>query len=169
MSHTGRGLSDSDGGKWGRLAALGLSPLEDLIRKVESPRENRYQKRTVPERRSTLAARAQRAIEVGFASINIQGQLASALGCHPVHLSRSFKAEFGITVSEYVRALRLREGVRLLVESDVKVTTVPLMVGFRGKSAFYHAIRTITGDSPGAFRNRLKTGVSLLLAVTIAA
>ena len=53
------------------------------------------------------ADRARRLIEEQFASPLSLTSVASAVGVHPVHLARQFRAAHGCTVGEYIRRVRV--------------------------------------------------------------
>ncbi|WP_312813052.1 Ada metal-binding domain-containing protein [Sedimentibacter sp.] len=64
-----------------------------------------------------------------------------------------FKDEYGITVSEYIKKLRLKEAKRLLSETNDKIIDIAYAIGFGGLSSFYRFFKINTGLSPAAYRN----------------
>jgi AraC-like DNA-binding protein len=83
--------------------------------------------------------------------------LSRRVGATPSTLRRSFTLEFGLSVREYQRLVRL---VAALDEiRSGKISTIALQVGYRSKKNFYHAFRQVTGLTPGEFR-RLPEGAA---------
>jgi AraC-like DNA-binding protein len=72
------------------------------------------------------------------------------------HFIRSFKREFGETPHRYLQRRRIERAATLLRETDRSVTEISLDVGFQGLSAFTTAFREIMGETPTAYRNRLR-------------
>jgi AraC family transcriptional regulator len=80
------------------------------------------------------------------------GEIAGALGVHPVHLARCFRRHFGVTPGEYLRRCRLDRAGRLLRQSALGLAEVAAATGFADQSHFSHAFRRRFGVGPGAFR-----------------
>lgn len=80
--------------------------------------------------------------------------LARRLACSPSHLSRSFKRARGQTLRAYQADLRLKEALRQLRETDLKVEAVAIDVGYRSKKDFYRIVRVRLGCTPGELRRR---------------
>lgn len=81
-------------------------------------------------------------------------EAAEAAGYAPSYLSRQFKEETGVTVSEYIRDLRLREAQRLLRETDASVTEIGDYVGYPDNNYFIKVFRGKYGLTPGAYRKK---------------
>jgi AraC-like DNA-binding protein len=79
-------------------------------------------------------------------------QLACALGSKTALLRRAFMCEHGITPVEYLRQVRLIHALERLAASSEKIEPISVEVGYGSKKNFYHAFRTLTGTTPGAFR-----------------
>lgn len=60
----------------------------------------------------------------------------------------------GLTPYAFVRQARLREAVRLLLESDFTIARVAAEAGFSDLSTFNHAFKRAFGRSPARFRAR---------------
>lgn len=82
---------------------------------------------------------------------------ADSLDLTPHQLSELINTHFGHGFSRYVREQRVAEARRLLLsDRTASVLSIGLMTGFRSQSNFYAAFKDITGESPGAFRDRHK-------------
>jgi AraC family transcriptional regulator len=79
-------------------------------------------------------------------------EVAAAAGVHPVHLARVFRKQFGMTVGEYQRRLRLAWAGKELLRGDTDLATLALEAGFADQSHFTRAFRWMTGMTPGELR-----------------
>ena len=76
------------------------------------------------------------------------------------YFSRNFKKVYGIPFSAYMESLRLREGERLLMTTNLGVTEIAAAIGFASTSYFIYHFRQYYGLSPRAFRNQIQTGTA---------
>ena len=74
------------------------------------------------------------------------------MGVHPAHLARCFKREYGQTVGEYARALRLEWAAEQLALDDASLAEIALGAGFADQSHFTRAFRQHAGVTPGRYR-----------------
>lgn len=82
------------------------------------------------------------------------GEVANAVYLSERTLARRFAEEMGLTWSQYVRRARMIRAMELLADPDVKIVDIAYTVGFASLSAFHHAFRTFTGETPTAYRKR---------------
>jgi len=73
-------------------------------------------------------------------------------------LRRSFKALTGFTIREYQAELRLREALRLLEQSDLKIEAIAHEVGYRSKKGLYQVVHERVGLTPLDFRKHCRNG-----------
>jgi AraC family transcriptional regulator len=83
--------------------------------------------------------------------------IAAAVGIHPVHLCRAFRQQYGCTLGDYVRNLRVDLAARQLLVSRQSLVEIALAAGFADQSHFTKTFRRCTGMTPGAFRLRLRS------------
>ena len=84
------------------------------------------------------------------------GELASAVGVHPVTLARGFRKSYGCSVGSYLRLVRVARAARRLASSDAPLAEIALAAGFADQSHFSNVFRRETGLSPSAFRKALR-------------
>jgi AraC family transcriptional regulator len=84
-------------------------------------------------------------------------ELADDVGVHPVHLARSFRAHFGVTVGEHVRALRIAHARERIAAGDA-LSVVATDAGFADQSHFTRAFVRAAGLTPAEYRRRAKPG-----------
>lgn len=78
--------------------------------------------------------------------------LASELGLHRAHISRSFPRYFNCTFGEYIRRRRIEKSVRLLRDSSRSLTEIAMECGFSDQSHFIRTFKTIHRITPKEFR-----------------
>jgi AraC family transcriptional regulator len=79
-------------------------------------------------------------------------EVANAVGVHPVHLARVFRAHYGMSVGAYVRTLRLTWAAERLAGSRDAITQIALQAGFYDQSHFTRAFKSQFGCTPLAYR-----------------
>ncbi len=77
-----------------------------------------------------------------------------------VHLSertmaRRFSTETGMIWSQFAHRARMLRAMELLAAPDISVIEVVDAVGFLSVSAFHHAFRAFTGETPSSYRKRV--------------
>ena len=85
--------------------------------------------------------------------VNIK-QLCAEAGQSREHLSRVFKATYGIEPAAYLRQLRLAAAERFLLRSSLSIREIALRTGHAGPAQFTRSFIAANGKSPRTFRNR---------------
>lgn len=83
-------------------------------------------------------------------------KLAGDLHMSPYYLSHLFQATTGTSISEYVKACRIRKAVVLLTLSDQSVSEIGEAVGFHHTSYFCKIFRQEKGLTPHQYRLQWK-------------
>jgi AraC family transcriptional regulator len=84
--------------------------------------------------------------------------LASAANVHPSHLCRAFRRFRGQTIGDHVIGLRLQAVCRRLLDTSATLSEVALEAGFTDQSHMNRTFKRLIGESPGAYRRRLRDG-----------
>lgn len=84
-------------------------------------------------------------------------EAAKACGLSYNYFCHNFKKAFGFSYTSYLESLRLREGERLLLTTDMEITDIAFSVGFGTVSYFIERFRNNYGVTPRVFRERLRT------------
>lgn len=79
--------------------------------------------------------------------------LADAIGISPTYLSRIFKQETGISVSEYIRQRKLDLAKNLLRFSDYDLVDIANRLAYSSQSHFIQHFRSQVGMTPKAYRD----------------
>lgn len=81
-------------------------------------------------------------------------ELAQAVGRHPVHVARSFRAAFGMRVGDLTRELRLTEAARRLRATDEPISQVAATCGFSDQAHLTRHFHAAYGTTPARYRRR---------------
>jgi AraC family transcriptional regulator len=123
------------------LSVSGLV-LELLARaaRLAAPRPGRRPPSWLPMVRDLLHDRFSEPLRVS--------DLAAVAGVHPVHLSRAFRAEYGLPVTAYLRALRVDWAARRLETTNDSIADIADRAGFADQSHLTRAMRARYGMTP---------------------
>lgn len=80
--------------------------------------------------------------------------IAAFMYLNPAYLSRLFKKETGITLSDYIAAERMNKAKKLLVETQLKIVNVSEAVGYANFSYFTQSFKKIVGMVPQEYRKK---------------
>jgi AraC family transcriptional regulator len=78
--------------------------------------------------------------------------VADEVGVHPVHLARSFRRHFGVSVGERIRELRFAAACKLLTETRMPIAEVALSCAFSDQSHLHRMFVLRLGMTPRQFR-----------------
>ena len=81
-----------------------------------------------------------------------QGQVAEAFQISTYALSRMFKTQMGIGFTEYINAKRIELAKDLLRETNETTKDIAIQVGLPNYNYFLRLFKTITGQTPSAYR-----------------
>jgi transcriptional regulator GlxA family with amidase domain len=107
-----------------------------------------------PSRRHTALDQACRVVQARLSERLSLSDLAAPAGVSPAHLTRLFRAELGVTATDYLRRCRLERALHLLTRSEVPVKEVACEIGIPDLHAFNKAVRRGFGVSPRELRSR---------------
>lgn len=78
--------------------------------------------------------------------------LAEKVSINKYYMSHAFKREYGVSPINYLIACRIREGKRLLAETDLSLSQIATVLGFSSSSYFSQSFRNAEGMSPTEYR-----------------
>jgi len=78
-------------------------------------------------------------------------ELGRRVGCSPFYLSRTFTEQMGMTISQYLRQVRLERAAELLRSGKFNVTQAALEVGYSSIGHFSTAFHETFGCCPGLY------------------
>jgi AraC family transcriptional regulator len=82
------------------------------------------------------------------------GELALAIGVHPAHLARTFRAHYGVSVGEYRRRLRLAWAAGELACGERQLAEIAVEAGFADQSHFTRVFKRYVGSTPARYREQ---------------
>jgi AraC-like DNA-binding protein len=138
----------------------GDTPLEELLDRAAITYDRWFdQHHDVP-----AALRATRFLQQHFAERLTIEAVARSAGCSRTTLLEQFTSVLGISPSEYLARLRVREGnLRRLRASDGSVETAARDAGYQSVNKFYARIKRYTGLSPSEVRRMDETAFERIL------
>lgn len=82
-------------------------------------------------------------------------EAAVTFGITPVHLSRTFREQYGCTMGAYLRAVRAEHVRRALARRERPLAQIALDAGFCDQSHMTRVFRQAFGITPGAYRRAI--------------
>ena len=79
-------------------------------------------------------------------------RIAEFMHFNPQHLTRTFKAETGRGIMEYITQERIEAAKKLLVETNIPVKEIASMAGYQDYAYFTRVFKKETGMSPKQYR-----------------
>lgn len=78
--------------------------------------------------------------------------LAEKVSINKYYMAHAFKREYGVSPISYLITCRIREGKRLLSETDLSLSQIASVLGFSSSSYFSQSFRNAEGTSPTEYR-----------------
>lgn len=88
-------------------------------------------------------------------------ELAELVSLHPSYLSRLFKKETGVSVSEYIQQLKIDAAQNMLLYSDFSPSRISSILAFPDQSYFTQVFKKYTGVTPRKFQSMHLREISL--------
>ena len=79
-------------------------------------------------------------------------QLAAIAKRHPAHVMRVFRQKTGVTIGDYIQAVKIDLACRLIRERELTLTQIASACGFADQSHFIRVFRKAMAVSPSAYR-----------------
>lgn len=78
--------------------------------------------------------------------------ISSKLFFNKDYITKLFKREFGMPVSDFIREIRINEACRLLLTTNKIISDIALSCGYNDMKTFYAAFRKTKGMTPNKYR-----------------
>ena len=85
--------------------------------------------------------------------------LAKIAGYHEYYLNRIFVRQMGLSMHKYVLNLRIKEGERLLVNTEMSISEISAETGFNSVTHFSTYFKKETNMSPLEYRQNFKNNI----------
>jgi len=79
-------------------------------------------------------------------------EIASQIGIHAVHLSRSFPKYFNCTIAQYLRKIRVERALEQLSNNRSSLSDIAYRCGFADQSHMVRCFREFSGITPHQFK-----------------
>ena len=91
-------------------------------------------------------------IEHNYSQKFLTTQIAQHIGLNSSYLSRLFKAEYDLSLKEYITQYRVNRAMELLKNSQLTISEVSRSVGYTDSFVFSKMFKKHTGKSPSQYR-----------------
>ena len=98
--------------------------------------------------------RVKKFIERCFAEDHNLNSIASAFDINPRYLLKLYRRYFNITPSEHLWDLRLEKGLKLLFSSDLPISKIATLSGFKNPNHFSRYVKDNFNHPPTTLRNK---------------
>jgi AraC family transcriptional regulator len=105
-----------------------------------------------PEAEPPWLRRAREVVHDRFREALRIEDVAREVDRHPAHVARIFRRHQGMTIGEYVRALRLDWATGQLTDSRKPLAVIAMEAGYADQSHFTRSFRRHTGSTPAEYR-----------------
>jgi transcriptional regulator GlxA family with amidase domain len=82
-------------------------------------------------------------------------ELSSGVGLSVSRLQHLFRQSMGMSITAYLRRLRLSAAAELLSATELQVLEIAYRVGFATAAGFTHAFQSQYREAPKAYRHRV--------------
>ena len=83
-----------------------------------------------------------------------QSQIAEEIHVNPSYLSRKFKEEMGVNLTEFINQKRVDEAKLYLKRGNIAVTDIAFLVGFNDLNYFSKVFKKLTSITPSQYAKR---------------
>ncbi len=101
-----------------------------------------------------LVSRVSGYISANFAQKISLRSIAAEFFVSPSYLSRTFSRITGVTITEHINAVRIKESERLLLTGGATVSVIAESVGFSSQTHFERVFKSVTHTRPLDFRTQ---------------
>lgn len=126
------------------LTSLNLSMFEDFIFRVRKHRTNPKVSSQIRSCRDYIELHAEQELNLS--------RLAKHVGYSEYYLSRKFKKEMGVSISTYIKYVRVERAKLMLVSASDPISQIAEMLHFASSSHFSETFREVTGKTPQQYR-----------------
>jgi YesN/AraC family two-component response regulator len=92
-------------------------------------------------------------MEANFSNMNLKLEdIAQYVDRNPSYFSHLFITKNGVSFSEYLTGIRMKEAKRLLIETNKPIKEISLLVGYQNSNYFSRIFKEVIGLTPRDFR-----------------
>jgi AraC family transcriptional regulator len=139
-----------------RADAVSTLAIEGLIFEILAEASRSQQVATSEGKSPLWLKQAREFLHDNFSESLIFGDVAKAVGVHPVHLARVFREKTGYTMGEYVRRLRVEFACRQISATELPLCEIALAAGFADQSHLTKTFKSLRGLTPSEYRKTFR-------------
>lgn len=128
------------------LTSLSLAMYEDFIFRVRKHRANPAVSPQIRSCRDYIELHAEQELHLAM--------LAKRVGYSEYYLSRKFKKEMGVSISAYIKHVRVERSKLMLVSTNMPIVQIAEHLHFSSSSHFSEAFRSLVGKTPQQYREQ---------------
>lgn len=103
-------------------------------------------------KKSSTIALIKRELEQNFSQSITLAETARKYYLNAAYLSRAFKKETGVNFNDYLKQVRMKKALELLMTTDLKIHEVALAVGYDNANYFLKKFREVYGMTPSRYK-----------------
>jgi len=126
------------------LTSLNLSMYEDFLFRVRKHRTNPSVSSQIRRCRDYIELHAEQELKLSI--------LAKQVGYSEYYLSRKFKREMGVSISTYIKYVRVERSKLMLVSTGLPIAQIADSLHFASSSHYSEAFRDVVGKTPQQYR-----------------
>ena len=126
------------------LTSLNLVMFEDFIFRVRKHRTHPAVSSQIRSCRDYIELHSEQELKLAT--------LAKHVGYSEYYLSRKFKQEMGVSISTYIKYVRVERSKLMLVSTSAPISQIADMLHFASSSHYCEAFRDVTGKTPQQYR-----------------
>ena len=126
------------------LPSLITAMFEDFVYRVHKHKKNPLVSPEIQSCRDYIDLHPDRELKLGL--------IANQVGYSEYYLSRKFKKEMGISISSYIKQVRVERSKLMLIDTAMPVAQIADLLHFASSSHFSKAFRDLTGQTPQQYR-----------------
>ena len=128
------------------LSSINLAMFEDFVYRTHKHRINPRVSPQIQNCREYIELHAEQELKLS--------ELAKFVGYSEYYLSRKFKKEMGVSISTYIKYVRVERSKLLLMSTGLPVAQIAASLHFASSSHFSEAFRQVTGKTPQQYRTQ---------------
>lgn len=128
------------------LTSLNLSMFEDFIFRVRKHHTNPNTSAQIRSCRDYIELHADQELKLP--------ELARQAGYSEYYLSRKFKKEMGMSISSYIKVVRVEHSKLMLASTSTPIHEIAASLHFASSSHFSESFREVTGKTPQQYRTQ---------------
>lgn len=137
--------------EFGQMDAASSLAIEGLVLEILAEAA-RNRERAMERKCPRWIERAREFLHDNFLEPFVLEDVARSAGVHAVHLARVFHQQFGCTVGEYVRRLRVEFACQKISATELSLSEIALMAGFADQSHLTKTFKNFFGLTPSEYR-----------------